>query len=73
MSPTKNPTLQPLLTVRDAAARLNVSTKTIRRRIVDGDIAVVRIGRSVRIDQRALERYVALNWHSGSTRPFEAL
>lgn len=32
----------PVLTVREAAARLRVSTKTIRRRIADGSIAAVK-------------------------------
>lgn len=43
-----------LVPVREAAQALGVSEATVRRRIRDGDIATVRIGRSVRIDLAAL-------------------
>nr|WP_269142066.1 excisionase family DNA-binding protein [Georgenia yuyongxinii] len=39
-----------LVPLSDAAARLNVSTKTLRRRIADGSITGYRIGRLVRVD-----------------------
>lgn len=39
----------------EAAARLNVSTKTLRRRISDGTIPAVRIGRLIRVPASALE------------------
>lgn len=38
------------LTVDEAAATLNVSPKTIRRRLTDGTIAAIRIGRLIRIN-----------------------
>jgi len=43
-----------LVPVREAAQALGVSEATIRRRIRDGDMATVRIGRSVRVDLAAL-------------------
>lgn len=39
----------PRLTVRQAAARLAVSEATVRRRIADGSLPAVRIGRTVRV------------------------
>lgn len=44
----------PLLTVREAANQLGVSERTIKRRIATGELPVVRVGRSVRIDRTAL-------------------
>ena len=38
----------------EAAARLGVSTKTLRRRISDGTIPAVRIGRLIRVPASAL-------------------
>lgn len=38
------------LTVNEAAAALNVSPKTIRRRLADGSIPARRIGRLIRIN-----------------------
>lgn len=43
-----------LVPVREAAEALGVSEATVRRRIRDGDMAMVRIGRSVRVDLAAL-------------------
>ena len=39
-----------LADVPTAAARLNLSEATIRRRIADGTLPTVRIGRAVRVD-----------------------
>lgn len=39
-----------LVPLNDAAAHLNVSTKTLRRRSADGSITGYRIGRLVRVD-----------------------
>ncbi len=48
-------TLPPaLVPVREAAQALGVSEVTIRRRIRDGNIPTVRIGRAVRVDLAAL-------------------
>jgi excisionase family DNA binding protein len=49
---------QPLLTLQEAAAVLRASVKTLRRRIDDGKIAVIRDGRIVRIHPDDLDRYV---------------
>lgn len=46
---------EPLLSIDEAAARLGVSTKTIRRRISDGTLKAVRIGpRLIRVDAASL-------------------
>ena len=59
---TRNPVSslpqKPLLTVEAAALRLSVSARTIRRAIADGSLAVIRIGRSVRITETALSRFM---------------
>lgn len=46
----------PLLTIDQAAERLNCSTDTIRRQIADGKLRAFRFGRSIRIKPRDLER-----------------
>ena len=43
------------LTAAEAAARLGISLRTVRRRIADGSLPGVRIGRAVRIPATALE------------------
>jgi excisionase family DNA binding protein len=45
-----------LLTVAEAAWRLNLSEKAIRRMIEAGNLAVVRIGRSIRIHPEVIEK-----------------
>ena len=47
------------LTAAEAAARLGISLRTVRRRIADGSLATVRIGRAVRIPITALDLPVA--------------
>jgi excisionase family DNA binding protein len=47
-----------LMTVAEAAAAFRVSTKTIRRLIARGELACVRIGRSIRLRQEDLSYYV---------------
>jgi excisionase family DNA binding protein len=61
-----------LLTVAETAAVLNVSVKTVRRRIELGQIAVVRIGRSVRVQLTELRRFQNANLHFGHARPQDA-
>ncbi|MCR9178460.1 MAG: helix-turn-helix domain-containing protein [Alphaproteobacteria bacterium] len=56
--PDANPPLQ-LMTVSEAAACLRMSVRTIRRRIKDGSLDVVRFDRSIRITQRDLERFIS--------------
>lgn len=47
-----------LLTVPETAAFFRVSEKTIRRLIKAGDITVVRLGRSVRMNPEVIEKIV---------------
>ena len=58
---TTNPkSTEPLLTIEQVATQMNVSVKTIRRRIEDGALAVIRDGRILRIRQKEYpcgERY----------------
>jgi excisionase family DNA binding protein len=54
LSTTTDPQLD-LITIADAAERLSVSTKTVRRYIADGTLLAVRIGpRLVRIPAASL-------------------
>ncbi len=47
------------LTAVEAAERLGISLRSVRRRIADGSLATVRIGRAVRIPAAALDLPVA--------------
>jgi len=47
------------LTVADYADIFNVSQRTVRRRIAEGSIKIVRIGRSVRISPDEIDRQPA--------------
>lgn len=49
----------PLLSVREAAARLAVSPATVRRWIAGGEMPALRIGNSVRIDPERLADWLA--------------
>jgi len=51
--------LERLLTIDEAAKILNVSPKTVRRRIDAGDLPVIRDERVLRITQDDLRRYVS--------------
>lgn len=46
------------LTVAEVAERLNVSTRTISRWVVEGWVRPLRIGRIVRFDEQELENIV---------------
>lgn len=46
-------------TVRQVAETTQVSTSTIRRLIAAGTLKAVRVGRSVRIDRRAVKRMLS--------------
>jgi excisionase family DNA binding protein len=48
-------------TIQHLANRLNVSVKTARRLIANGDIRAHRIGRQWRIFERDLDAYLATN------------
>jgi len=43
-----------VFTVKETAALLKVSTRTVRRRIKDKTLVVVRVGRSVRVRSKPL-------------------
>jgi excisionase family DNA binding protein len=53
--------LKRLLTVAETAFFFHVSEKTIRRMITRGELAVVRIGRSIRIDTEVIEKIARQN------------
>ncbi len=61
-----------LLTVREAAKRLGVSTSTVKRRIRDGSLPAVRIGtrpgQSVRVDPAELDHWI--HQRSSTTGPY---
>jgi excisionase family DNA binding protein len=48
-----------LLTIDEAAEILNVSPKTIRRRIAARELPAIRDGRSVRVSPDDLRSYIA--------------
>jgi excisionase family DNA binding protein len=50
---------EPLLDVDAVATRLGVSSKTVRRLIDRGELAVHRIGRLLRVSEPDLHNYVA--------------
>ena len=50
-----------LLTVAETASFFQVSQKTIRRMIEAGDLPVIRLGRSVRIEPEVIEKIVRQN------------
>ena len=52
-----------LLSLQEACAVLGCSMKTLRRRIADGAIAVIRDGRLIRIHPDDLERYIQQRRH----------
>ena len=58
-SPAKPVHPAALLTVADVAARLQLSTKTVRRMISRGDLPVHRLGQQLRVARLDLLGYVA--------------
>jgi excisionase family DNA binding protein len=48
----------PLLTVREAAARLNVSMQTARRLIWRGELPAIKVAGAYRIDADELDEYI---------------
>jgi excisionase family DNA binding protein len=48
-----------MLSVVEVAARLAVSTKTVRRSITQGDLRVHRLGRQIRISEEDLQAFLA--------------
>lgn len=59
MTTTSSP--DPLLTLKQVATQLNMSVATVRRRIDDGSLAVIRDGRIVRVRQKDLDSYIAIH------------
>ncbi len=49
---------EPLLSVADAAAHLQVSTKTVRRLLARGELGASRVGRQLRISRSELLAYL---------------
>lgn len=52
-------TIPKLLTVAEAADRLNVRVQRVHEMIRDGYLPAVRLGRQVRVDPRKLEEWIA--------------
>ncbi len=50
-----------LLTVAEAAWLLNLSEKSIRRMIKAGNLAIIRIGRNIRINPEIIEKIMRQN------------
>lgn len=53
------PSSPTLLTVNEAAARLSVSPRTLRRWIAAGEFSHYRMGRSIRIEADAVTRFLS--------------
>lgn len=49
---------EPLMTVKDVAAAMKASVKTVRRRITAGDLPVIRDGRLIRIRPTDYRNYL---------------
>ena len=47
------------MTLQETAEALNISLKTLRRRIAAGDLPVIRDGRILRVHPKDLEHYIA--------------
>ena len=47
-----------LLTIKDVAERLQMSSRTIHRLVANGDLSVIHIGRAVRITEEALKAFL---------------
>ena len=52
-------TLPQLLTLQEVTGILNTSMKTLRRRIDEGQLPVIRDGRILRVHPADLERYIS--------------
>ena len=53
---------KPLLTLREVAQRLRVDERTIARWIKRGELASYKIGRSRRISERDLRKFLNERW-----------
>ena len=64
-SPAKRPTLEPLLTLRETAALLSVSEKSVRRLVANQRIPCLRVGRQLRFVPSDLLRWVSARREGG--------
>lgn len=58
MTNTMIPTPITLMTVEEVAECLKLSPRTIRRRIAEGSLDVIRFGRSIRITEADLAEFI---------------
>ncbi len=49
---------EPLMTVKDVAAEMKASVKTVHRRIAAGELPVIRDGRLIRIRSKDYRAYL---------------
>ena len=68
------------LTTREAAERLKVSQRTVRRWIAQGYLQIIKLGRTVRIDEASISGLILTNSNvirrpseAGQIAPFSAL
>ena len=59
---------KPLLTLNEAASLLAVSPKTLQRLVARGDLAVIRVGSSMRFSTGDLDAFVARHRSAVLTR-----
>ena len=59
---------KPLLTLNEAATLLSVSTKSLQRLVARGDLAVIRVGSSLRFATGDLEAVVTRHRSAVLTR-----
>jgi excisionase family DNA binding protein len=58
MTTKPNSPTVPLLTIKEVAAILHCCTKTVRRLIAKKELAVVKLGRWIRVRQDDLDRFI---------------
>ncbi|HEY7416852.1 MAG TPA: helix-turn-helix domain-containing protein [Ktedonobacteraceae bacterium] len=59
---------QKLHTVKDIAARLKVSDKTVRRWLNSGQIEAIHLGRQLRFEEREVKRFIDLRRRHASKK-----
>lgn len=57
----ENPGSPPMLTIWQVAQRLQIHESTVRRRIAQGQLPVIRIGWALRIDPADLDEWINHN------------
>ena len=63
MTTKPNSPALPLLTIKEVAAILHCCTKTVQRLIAKKELAVVKLGRWIRVRQEDLDRFILQNRH----------